>query len=95
MALPELSLVLLLFLVGILASGVWIAVGLGLVGLLAMNLVTDVPIGQVLATTVWSSTASWTLAFHSGPYCASHWASSSGFFSPTASIASTKDEAYT
>jgi tripartite ATP-independent transporter DctM subunit len=62
MALPELSLVLLLFLVGVLASGVWIAVGLGLVGLLAMNLVTDVPIGQVLATTVWSSTASWTLA---------------------------------
>lgn len=62
MALPELSLVLLLFLVGILASGVWIAVGLGLVGLLAMNLVTNVPIGQVLATTVWSSTASWTLA---------------------------------
>ena len=30
MSLPELSLVLLLFLVGILASGVWIAVGLGL-----------------------------------------------------------------
>lgn len=62
MALPELSLVLLLFLVGILASGVWIAVGLGLVGLLAMNLVTNVPIGQVLATTVWSATSSWTLA---------------------------------
>ena len=62
MSLPELSLVLLLFLVGILASGVWIAVGLGLVGLLAMNLVTNVPIGQVLATTVWSATASWTLA---------------------------------
>ncbi|HEV2509407.1 TRAP transporter large permease subunit [Bosea sp. (in: a-proteobacteria)] len=62
MSLPELSLVLLLFLVGILASGVWISVGLGLVGLLAMNLVTNVPIGQVLATTVWSATASWTLA---------------------------------
>jgi C4-dicarboxylate transporter DctM subunit len=62
MSLPELSLVLLLFLVFVLASGVWIAVGLGLVGLLAMNLVTNVPIGQVLATTVWSATASWTLA---------------------------------
>lgn len=62
MSLPELSLVLLLFLVGVLASGVWIAVGLGLVGLLAMNIVTSVPIGQVMATTVWSATASWTLA---------------------------------
>lgn len=62
MALPELSIVLLGFLVLILASGVWIAVGLGLVGLLAMTLVTNVPIGQVLATTVWSASASWTLA---------------------------------
>jgi len=62
MALPELALVLLLFLVFVLASGVWISVGLGLVGLLAMTLVTDVPIGQVMATTVWSATASWTLA---------------------------------
>jgi len=62
MALPELALVLLLFLVLVLASGIWISVGLGLVGLLAMTLVTDVPIGQVMATTVWSATASWTLA---------------------------------
>ncbi|SFC98039.1 TRAP transporter, DctM subunit [Bosea sp. CRIB-10] len=62
MSLPELSLALLLFLVVVLGSGIWIAVGLGLVGLMAMNLVTNVPIGQVLATTVWSATASWTLA---------------------------------
>ncbi|CAM5223168.1 TRAP transporter large permease protein OS=Bosea thiooxidans OX=53254 GN=ARD30_09625 PE=3 SV=1 [Bosea thiooxidans] len=62
MSLPLLSIVLLGFLVIVLASGVWIAVGLGLVGLLAMLLVTDVPIGQVLATTVWSASASWTLA---------------------------------
>ncbi|SIQ32389.1 TRAP transporter large permease subunit [Bosea sp. TND4EK4] len=62
MSLPALSIVLLGFLVVILASGVWIAVGLGLVGLLAMVLVTDIPIGQVLATTVWSASASWTLA---------------------------------
>jgi tripartite ATP-independent transporter DctM subunit len=62
MGLPELSIVLLLFLVFVLASGVWIAVGLGLVGLLAMNLVTNVPIGQVMATTVWSASSSWTLA---------------------------------
>ncbi|CAN7590563.1 TRAP transporter large permease subunit [Bosea sp. LjRoot9] len=62
MTLPVLSIVLLGFLVAILASGVWIAVGLGLVGLLSMVLVTDVPIGQVLATTVWSASSSWTLA---------------------------------
>lgn len=60
--LPELSMILLAFLVIILASGVWIAVGLGLVGLLAMVLTTNIPIGQVLATTVWSASASWTLA---------------------------------
>src|SRR6476620_4649676 len=60
--LPELSMILLGFLVVILASGVWIAVGLGLVGLLAMVLTTNVPIGNVLATTVWSASASWTLA---------------------------------
>ncbi|MFN3670538.1 MAG: TRAP transporter large permease [Bosea sp. (in: a-proteobacteria)] len=62
MTLPVLAIVLLTFLVFILASGVWIAVGLGLVGLLAMVLVTDIPIGQVLATSVWSASASWTLA---------------------------------
>ena len=61
MSLPVLSLVLLGFLVLVLGSGIWSSVGLGLVGLLAMWLVTDVPIGQVLATTVWSSASSWTL----------------------------------
>ncbi len=51
-----------MLLIAILASGVWIAIGLGLVGLAAMMLTTNVPIGQVLATTVWSASASWTLA---------------------------------
>lgn len=60
--LAELSLILLGFLCLTLASGVWIAVGLGLVGLLAMALTTSVPIGAVLATTSWSASASWTLA---------------------------------
>ena len=60
--LVELSITLLMFLTAILASGVWIAIGLGLVGLLAMVLTTNVPIGNVLATTVWSASASWTLA---------------------------------
>jgi tripartite ATP-independent transporter DctM subunit len=61
-SLVNLSLVLLGALVVILGTGVWIAVGLGVVGLLAMVLTTTVPVGAVLATTVWSASASWTLA---------------------------------
>ncbi len=62
LGLVPLSIILLMLLVAILASGVWVAIGLGLVGLAAMTLTTNVPIGQVLATTVWSASASWTLA---------------------------------
>lgn len=61
-SLLNLSLVLLGCLVAILSTGVWIAVGLGIVGLIAMLLTTNVPVGAVLATTVWSASASWTLA---------------------------------
>ena len=62
LGLVDLSLILLGILVFILGSGVWIAVGLGIVGLIAMLLTTSVPVGAVLATTVWSASASWTLA---------------------------------
>ncbi len=62
MDLATLSIVLLLALVGILASGVWIAVALGLVGLIAMIATTNVPIGGVLAARVWDSAASWQIA---------------------------------
>ena len=58
----ELAIILLAFMVVVLAGGVWIAVTLGLVGLVAMALTTSVPIGSVLATTTWSASASWTLA---------------------------------
>lgn len=58
----EISAILLGSLILILASGVWIAVALGIVGFIGMLLAANVPIGQVLATTVWSATASWTLA---------------------------------
>ncbi|QTL03051.1 TRAP transporter large permease subunit [Aquabacter sp. L1I39] len=60
--LVQLSAILLVILVLVLGSGVWIAIGLALVGLAAMVLTTPVPISQVLATTVWSASASWTLA---------------------------------
>ena len=62
LGLVHLSLLLLGFLLITLAAGLWIAIALGLVGFAAMWLTTSVPIGQVLATTVWSSSASWTLA---------------------------------
>jgi C4-dicarboxylate transporter, DctM subunit len=62
MELTTLAIVLLVALIGILASGVWIAIGLGLVGLLAMWLTTNIPIGAVLATRVWDSAASWQIA---------------------------------
>jgi C4-dicarboxylate transporter, DctM subunit len=60
--LSTLSIVLLLALVVLLSSGIWIAIGLALVGFLAMTVTANVPIGQVLATTVWSASASWSLA---------------------------------
>src|SRR4029078_13000243 len=62
LGLVHLAIVLLVALIVILGAGVWIAVGLGLIGFVAMLLTTSVPIGSVLATTVWSASASWTLA---------------------------------
>lgn len=62
LGLVPLSIILLMLLVAVLASGVWIAIGLAIVGYAAMVLTTDIPTGQVLATTVWASSASWTLA---------------------------------
>jgi C4-dicarboxylate transporter, DctM subunit len=46
----------------LLAFGVWIGISLFIVGFAAILLVTTVPIGPVLATTVWASSASWSLA---------------------------------
>jgi C4-dicarboxylate transporter, DctM subunit len=60
--LPELSIILLALMIVILASGNWIAVALGLIGFAAMLITTTVPIGNVLATSVWSASAQWTLA---------------------------------
>jgi len=46
----------------LLAFGVWIGIALFIVGFAAILLVTTVPVGPVLATTVWASSASWSLA---------------------------------
>src|SRR5919107_3686581 len=46
----------------LLALGVWIGIALIIVGFAAIVMVTSVPVGSVLATTVWASSASWSLA---------------------------------
>jgi len=58
----EIAALLLVLLTLLLAGGVWIAISLMACGFAAMLFVTDVPIGPVLATTVWGNSASWTLA---------------------------------
>ncbi len=56
-----LSLVLLAVLAVILVAGVWIALTLLAVGLVAMVAFTSAPAGTVMATTVWGSSTSWAL----------------------------------
>ena len=56
-----LSLILFGLLIVLLAFGVWIGIALLVVGIAAMT-ATNAPIGTVMATTVWASSASWTLA---------------------------------
>jgi len=56
------AVILLGLLIGLLAFGIWIGIALLIVGFAAIFMVTPVPIGPVLATTVWSSSASWSLA---------------------------------
>lgn len=52
----------LLALLGVLlAGGVWIAVVLLAMGFAAMELFTSTPVGKLMATTVWGSSASWSL----------------------------------
>jgi len=62
MDLVQIAGLLLLVLALLLASGVWIGISLILCGVVAMLFVSSAPIGPVLATTTWSSGASWTLA---------------------------------
>src|SRR3954469_25773454 len=62
LGLVQLAILLLGVLILFLASGVWIAISLGIVGFVAMLFTANVPLGAVLATTVWSASASWTLA---------------------------------
>ncbi len=54
--------VLLAVLFALLAAGVWVAVALLSVGVVALALFTSTPVGQALATTVWGASNSWALA---------------------------------
>ena len=63
MELVEISGLLLLLLVVLLAGGVWIAIALMACGFVGMQFVGGgIPAGSVLATTIWGNAASWTLA---------------------------------
>ncbi len=57
-----LSLLLIVALFGLLASGVWVAFALMAVGVLGIMLFSAAPIGQVMATAIWSASAEWSLA---------------------------------
>jgi C4-dicarboxylate transporter, DctM subunit len=55
------SITLLIVLLGLLASGLWVALSLMGVGLVGLMLFTDVPAGRVMANAVWGASGSWAL----------------------------------
>lgn len=58
----SLAAVVVVLMLLLLASGLWVALSLLTVGLGAMALFTNAPMGLVLATTTWGSSNSWALA---------------------------------
>lgn len=59
---PMTFLVLLVFLLTLLAGGLWVAVSLAVMALTALTFFSGAPAGQVFATTVWANSHSWPLA---------------------------------
>lgn len=59
---PFVALVLLAVLIGLLALGVWVAVALIVVALVAIVFFSNAPAGLVMATTLWGHSHSWALA---------------------------------
>ncbi len=53
---------LLGLLIAMLAAGVWVAFALVITGMAAMAVLSNAPIGPVLATTIWGHSHSWALA---------------------------------
>ncbi|WP_299849084.1 TRAP transporter large permease subunit [uncultured Roseovarius sp.] len=62
MAETTLAILMIVALLGLLALGLWIGLALMGVGFIAMALFTSRPVGDALATTVWSHSALWGLA---------------------------------
>jgi C4-dicarboxylate transporter DctM subunit len=58
---PMIALTLLALLIALLASGVWVAVSLSLVGLAGLVFFSNAPSGLILATTFWGHSHSWAL----------------------------------
>jgi len=58
----SMTLFLLVILFVFLGSGIWVAFSLFGVGVLGMALFTEAPLGEVMATTVWGASNSWSLA---------------------------------
>lgn len=61
---PEMvmTLLLLVFLLVLLAGGIWVAFSLLAVGMAGIALFSSAPLGNVMATTIWGSSNSWALA---------------------------------
>jgi len=62
MSIAVLSIILLVLLFVFLGSGLWVAFSLLGVGVAAMALFSDAPLGLVMATTMWGHSNSWALA---------------------------------
>ncbi|MCF6239076.1 MAG: TRAP transporter large permease subunit, partial [Candidatus Marinimicrobia bacterium] len=58
----SMTILLLLSLFVLLGSGIWVAFALLSVGMMGMLFFTEAPLGEVLATTVWGASNSWSLA---------------------------------
>jgi tripartite ATP-independent transporter DctM subunit len=56
------TLLLLVFLLVLLAGGIWVAFSLLAVGMAGISFFSGAPLGNVMATTIWGSSNSWALA---------------------------------
>src|SRR3954453_15510560 len=61
MSLVALACLLIVLLFAILSSGVWIALALGAIGVVALVLKSSAPLGITMATSIWQSAISWDL----------------------------------
>lgn len=61
MGVVELALILIGLLLVLLASGIWIALALAAIGLVAMLMTVSTPPGQALAASMWQASNSWDL----------------------------------